>query len=142
MSQVLVKLVRNGRMPTRGSQHAGAWDLYAAIEAPVCIPAGESRCLPSGICTQMPVNMRAQIESRSGLATRHGIKHMGGLIDSDYRGEWQICLLNTSRTDYTVQPHDRVAQFKLEWVPDVTMLVVDELDDTQRGTSGFGASGR
>lgn len=126
---------------TRGSI---GFDISAAIDAPFKLKAGEKVLIPSGIAIEIPKGYGGFMFSRAGLAARKGIVLAGGtgLIDSDYTGEIKIPLMNISDVDYIVKPGDRVAQLVVLPVEEANFIICDELSDTQRGSKGFGSTGK
>lgn len=131
--------------PFYASAGAAAMDLHACMDESVTIPAGGRVVIPTGIAIALPDSgYVALVFARSGLGIKHGIAPANcvGVIDSDYRGEIMVGLQNSSDTDYTVQPADRIAQLMITPVVQATVTMVDELDDTQRGAGGFGSTGK
>lgn len=131
--------------PFYASTGAAAMDLHACIDAPVIIPAGGRCVIPTGIAIGLPSpNYVALVFARSGLGIKHGIAPANcvGVIDSDYRGEIMVGLQNSSDTDFTVTPSDRIAQLAIMPVFQASIQMVDTLDDTGRGTGGFGSTGQ
>ena len=142
MNTIQLKQVRpTATVSTRGSYDAACWDVYAA--EPAWISAGGSALVPTGWAMQIPRGFCVKIYSRSGLATKHGIRLVNGvgIIDSDYRGEVMVALSNASTLSYQVKAGDRIAQFMLERVEPTALMVVSELDNTARGAGGFGSTG-
>lgn len=139
------RIGRDIPLPRFATEGAAAMDLYACIEAPVVIAPLERAVIPSGIAIALPGNdYVALLFSRSGMGIKSGVclSNSVGVIDSDYRGEIGVGLLNTSDTPYTVQPGDRIAQLMVTPVVRPTVEVVDELPATDRGAGGFGSTGR
>ena len=131
--------------PFYASAGAAAMDLHACMDAAVTIPAGERRMSPTGIAIALPsAAYVALVFARSGLGIKHGIALSNGVgvIDSDYRGEIRVGLTNLSDTPYTVRPGDRIAQLAVMPVVQAELERVDSLDDTGRGTGGFGSTGK
>jgi len=125
------------------SQAAGA-DLRAAVTAEVTIQPGEIRVIPCGFAMAIPPGYEAQVRPRSGLASQHGLTLVNtpGTIDADYRGEVKVPLINLGRERFTVERGMRIAQMVIAAVPRVEYAEVDELDETARGTGGFGHTGK
>jgi dUTP pyrophosphatase len=147
-SPVLVKIRRlpHGQgvpLPTRMTEHAAGFDLHAAVESPVTLAPGDIVLIPCGFAMAIPHGYEAQVRPRSGLASKHGIgmPNSPGTIDSDYRGEVRVPLINLGRAPFTVERGTRIAQLLVLPVPPVQLLEVDELDDTPRGPGGFGHTG-
>tara|TARA_B100000965_G_scaffold78969_1_gene62861 strand:+ start:9 stop:464 length:456 start_codon:yes stop_codon:yes gene_type:complete len=143
---VLIKKLSNLKdfdIPAYQSDEAAGVDLSASIEQPVKILPWERKIIPCGISLSMPRGLEAQIRPRSGLAFKHGITILNtpGTIDSDYRGEIKIVLINLSKKEFLIQPKDRIAQMIFSEVTRVTFKEVDDLDSTNRGVDGFGSTG-
>ena len=139
------KIGRELPLPTFATDGAAAMDLCACIDAPVVIPAGKRAVIPSGIAIALPSpDYVALLFSRSGMGIKSGISlsNSVGVIDSDYRGELKIGLVNQSDRSYTIQPGDRVAQLVIMPVAKAEVRLVDELGETARGAGGFGSTGR
>ena len=131
--------------PFYATPGAAAMDLHACVDGAVTIPAGGRRVIPTGIAIALPsAEYVALVFARSGLGIKHGIALSNGVgvIDSDYRGEIRVGLTNLSDTPYTVQPGDRIAQLAVMPVVQAELERVDSLDDTGRGTGGFGSTGK
>jgi len=131
--------------PEYGSEGAAGIDLYAAVNADYrhCIPSMEWSLVPTGIAIQLPKGFEAQIRPRSGLAAKHGITVLNspGTIDSDYRGEVKVLLINFGEKDFFITRGDKIAQMVIMPVPTVTLKEVKELTETKRGEGGFGSTG-
>jgi dUTP diphosphatase len=143
---VKVKRLPSGHglpLPTRMTAQAAGFDLAAAVAEPVVLRSGDIRLVPCGFSMALPPGYEAQVRPRSGLASRHGVTLVNspGTIDSDYRGEVQVPLINLGRADFTVERGMRVAQMLVLPVPPVRLMEVDELDATDRGAGGFGHTG-
>ena len=130
-------------MPVKMTEHAAGFDLHAAVEGSVMLKAGEIRLIPCGFAMALPEGYEAQVRPRSGLASRHGVTLVNtpGTIDADYRGEVQVPLINLGRADFVVERGMRIAQMVVVPVPSVELVEVEELDETPRGTGGFGHTG-
>ena len=145
MSILKIKKVReNAIIPKRATAGSAGMDLYACIDAPIVMSPGDRVMVPTGIAIALPdANQVALIFARSGLAVKKGINlsNSVGVIDSDYRGEIQVGLINQSRETYTLEAGERIAQLVVMPVclPEVQ---VAELDETERGAGGFGSTGR
>jgi dUTP pyrophosphatase len=122
---------------------AGA-DLRAAVVEPVIIGPGDRALVPTGFCIAVPFGYEAQVRPRSGLALRHGVTvpNTPGTIDSDYRGELSVILLNAGREPFTVARGDRIAQLVIAPVVSARFDEVANLDETERGGGGFGHTGK
>lgn len=144
MQELKIKLLNdNAKIPTRGSEKAAGWDLYAAIEAPITIKAFETEKVNTGIAVALPEDTFGGIYARSGLATKKGLRpaNCTGVIDEDYRGEVIVALHNDTRNDWIIEPGERIAQLVVEPYIRVKLIEVSELDDTARGEGGFGSTG-
>ncbi|MDB5297983.1 MAG: deoxyuridine 5-triphosphate nucleotidohydrolase [Phycisphaerales bacterium] len=130
-------------VPARMTAEAAGFDLRAAVAKPVRIEPGGIAVVPCGFAMAVPAGYEAQVRPRSGLASRHGVTLVNapGTIDSDYRGEVQVPLINHGREPFVVERGMRIAQMLVLPVPPVTWVEVDELDETPRGTGGFGHTG-
>jgi len=145
MTLKITKVRPNARLPERATQGSAGLDLCACIDAPLVIPARGSALVDTGIAIALPgPEFAAFVFARSGLGIKHGIGLLNGVgvIDSDYRGEIRVGLVNQFDAPYTVEPGERIAQLIVLPVPAVTVELADSLDDTARGTGGFGSSGR
>lgn len=132
------------RIPTAGSEQSAGSDLYAAESDPIEIAAGESKLIHTGIALEIPNGYFGAIFARSGLATKQGLAPANkvGVIDSDYRGEILVMLHNHSDKTRTVKPGDRIAQLVIIPYIKAEFMLVNSLDDTDRGDGGFGSTGR
>ena len=146
MSILKIKKVReNAIIPKRATDGSAGMDLYACIDAPIEMKPGDRVMVPTGIAIALPdANQVALIFARSGLAVKKGINlsNSVGVIDSDYRGEIQVGLINQSRDAYTLEAGERIAQLVVMPVCLPEVQEVAELDDTERGEGGFGSTGR
>ena len=143
---VLIKKLSNLKdfdIPAYQSDGAAGVDLSASIAEPVKILPWEKEIIPCGISISMPRGLEAQVRPRSGLAFKHGITILNtpGTIDSDYRGEIKVVLINLSKQEFIIQPKDRIAQMVFSNISQVEFKEVDDLDTTKRGTDGFGSTG-
>jgi len=137
------RLAVAARPPTQAHEGDAGYDLRAAEAA--TIGPGERASIGTGIAVAIPEGQAGLVIPRSGLAVRHGISVVNapGLIDSGYRGEVRVLLLNTDRSEpFTVEPGDRIAQLVLVRVETEELEEVAELDETARGVGGFGSTGR
>ena len=130
-------------LPRFATEHAAGADLHAAVAGPVTLAPGELLLIPCGFAMALPPGYEAQVRPRSGLSSKHGIAPINspGTIDADYRGEVQVPLVNHGSAPFTVEPGMRIAQMVIAAVPTVSFVEVQELDDTARGTGGFGHTG-
>ncbi len=143
---VKILLLREGAaVPRYATADSAACDLTAAIDAPLTIPKGESRAVPTGIAISMEEeNVVAIVCARSGLAFKHGLSLVNGIgvIDRDYRGEIGVGIRNDGPADYTVTPGERIAQLLFLPYRTADFTVVTSLDETERGAGGFGSTGK
>lgn len=118
-------------------------DLKAYTENDITLMPGERALIPTGIFIELPQGYEAQIRARSGLAVKHGISLVNGIgtIDSDYRGEIRVSMINLGNEPFIIKNGDRVAQMVIAKYETVEWDQVDELDDTERGEGGFGHTG-
>ena len=131
-------------LPYYATPGSAAMDLHACVDAPVTIPARGRAVIPTGIAIALPSpDYVALVFARSGLGIKHGVAPANcvGVIDSDYRGEILVGLQNSGDADFTVQPGDRIAQLMVVPVIQAQIEMADELDETQRGSGGFGSTG-
>ena len=131
-------------LPYYATPGSAAMDLHACLEEAVTIPARGRTVIPTGIAIALPSSgYVALVFARSGLGIKHGVapSNCVGVIDSDYRGEVMVGLQNSGETDFTIQPGDRIAQLMVVPVVQAQVRMTDELDETQRGTGGFGSTG-
>ena len=138
------KLAPNAILPTYGSAGAAAADLYACLEESVTIAPGETVFIPTGLSVEIPAGCAGLIYARSSMGAKRGLAPANkvGVIDSDYRGEIKVVLLNHSGAEQTVAPGERIAQMIITPVLTPAYEEVDELTDTDRGTGGFGSTGK
>lgn len=131
-------------LPSYESTGAAGMDLYAAISEPVVLKPGERNLLAAGISIALPHGYEAQIRPRSGLALKHGLTCLNspGTIDSDYRGEIKVILINHGNQDFTIARGERIAQMVIAPVIQAVWQPVDELSQTKRGSGGFGSTGK
>ena len=137
------KLNENAVIPSYGSEFAAGADLYACMGQDNVIPAGKTLMIHTGIAMEIPAGYAGLVYARSGLASKRGLAPANkvGVIDADYRGEIMVALHNHSDDDQTIADGERVAQLVIAPVPSVEFEAVDELDETVRGSGGFGSTG-
>ena len=130
-------------LPAYATSGAAGMDVAAAVDKPVILGAGERLAIPTGFAMAVPAGYEAQIRPRSGLALKHGVTvaNAPGTIDSDYRGEVAILLVNLGDQDFTITRGMRIAQMVVAPVTQVTPIATDSLADTERGDAGFGSTG-
>ncbi len=138
------KLHPNATLPTYGSAFAAGADLYACLDAPVTIEPGEICWVPTGIALEVPVGCAGLIYARSSMGTKRGLAPANkvGVVDSDYRGEIKVVLLNHSKQPQILAPGERIAQFVITPVLTPVYEEVQDLTDTDRGVGGFGSTGK
>lgn len=131
-------------LPNPATPGSAGIDLRACIEEPVFLRPGARACIPCGFAVEIPAGFAGFVFARSGLAVRHGIALSNGVgvIDSDYRGEISVGLIHQGDTPYTIEPGERIAQLVVLPVAAVSIQLVQELDTSQRGTGGFGSTGK
>jgi len=143
--QVLIKRLHSFVLPLPHYMTAGSAgvDLYAAVENTVNIAPGMRTLVPTGIAIALPEGYEAQIRPRSGLAIKHGLTLLNspGTIDCDYRGEIKLIVINLGDKEYILQRGERIAQMVFSRVEKGEFLEVDILDETARGSGGFGHTG-
>ena len=145
MQAIRVKKLRPGAtLPTYGSVGAAGADLTACLEAPVIIEAGSTAFIPTGIALEVPVGCAGLVYARSGMACKQDLAPANkvGVIDSDYRGEFLIALHNHGGETRTVHHGDRVAQLVVTPILRPCYVEGESLDETLRGTGGFGSTGK
>ncbi|MGN1315823.1 MAG: dUTP diphosphatase [Acutalibacteraceae bacterium] len=139
------KVRENGKVPQRATSGSAGLDLCAATDSPITLKCGETAVIPTGIAIALPSeNYGAFVFARSGLAVKHGIGLLNsvGVIDSDYRGEIMVGVINQIEEEYTIQPGERIAQLVVMPVSVMPAVEVGDLDETDRGSGGFGSTGR
>ena len=131
-------------IPKYQTEGAAGMDLYAALSKPLVLRPRERTLIPTGLKISLPKNLEAQIRPRSGLAYTHGISILNspGTIDSDYRGEIKILLINLGQDKFVIEHSSRIAQLIITPIIQVKLKVVLALNKTKRGQSGFGSTGQ
>lgn len=144
-SNINVKKLNDfAKLPTRGSEHAAGYDLYAAIADEIRIPPHSTNKIGTGLSFELPDGTFAAIFARSGVATKRHLRPANcvGICDSDYRGEYIVALHNDSEVPQIIEPGERIAQMILLPYISMNFNEVKELSDTKRGDGGFGDSGK
>jgi len=146
VTQIAIKRLPSSEglaLPHYATEGAAGADLHAAIRDPVTLAPGERALLPSGLAMAIPAGWEAQVRPRSGLALKHGVTVLNtpGTIDSDYRGEVGVILINHGDVPFTVERGDRIAQVGFAPVAQPNLLEVETLPETERGDGGFGSTG-
>lgn len=138
------KLNEKAIIPTRGSEYAAGYDLYACIDSQVVIMPHQTVKIGTGLAIEIPEGYFGAIFARSGLATKHGLRPANcvGICDSDYRGEYIVGLHNDTDTPQIINSMERIAQLVVIPYLTVDFEEVDELSDTKRGDGGFGSTGK
>ena len=137
------KLNLNAKVPEYKTQGAAGCDLCALLENEVTLNPLERKLIPTGLSIELPIGYEAQIRPRSGLSLKHGITLINavGTIDSDYRGEILVPLVNLSNEPYQIKPFERICQMVINKVEVPEIIVVEELNETVRSSGGFGSTG-
>jgi len=148
MNNLRIKILKNGfglPLPKYESEGAAGMDLLAAIDAikKIKILPGRAEMIPTGIAVALPLGFEAQIRPRSGLAAKNGITILNspGTIDSDYRGEVYVMLINHSKINFEIERGMRIAQMVITPVVQFNLIETQDLDKTERGGGGFGSTG-
>lgn len=130
-------------LPHYATEGSAGMDIYAAIDSPLIIEPNSTVLIPTAIAISLPIGYECQVRSRSGLAAKHGIFALNapGTIDSDYRGEIKIILSNFSKEPFIINRGDRIAQLVIAKYERIEWEVRDKLDETPRGSGGFGSTG-
>jgi dUTP pyrophosphatase len=130
-------------LPKYATEHAAGVDLEAAVDQPITLNPGERQLIPTGISIALPEGYEAQIRPRSGLAFKNGVTVLNspGTIDADYRGEVKIILANLGTEPFTIERGMRIAQMVVAQYTRVEWQMADQLNETARGTGGFGSTG-
>ncbi len=145
-NDVEVKIIRcraGARLPQYMTAAAAGMDLYVRLENDVVLPVGGRVMLPTGIAIALPEGYEAQVRPRSGLAAKYGVTLLNtpGTIDADYRGEISVILVNHGLEDFMIKDGERVAQMIIAPVSRCRLQLLDNLDETERGSGGFGHTG-
>lgn len=134
---------QSGKLPQYETEGSAGMDIRAHIDAPVTIASGKRALIPTGLFMEIPPGYEVQIRARSGLAVKYGIGLTNGIgtIDSDYRGEIKVALINWGEEKFTVNDGDRIAQMVVCRYEKADLVQVEELTETARGEGGFGHTG-
>ncbi len=149
MEKIIVKFKRLDKqfndipVPSYSTEHSAGMDIRAALEDEMIVKPGGIVLVPTNLSIEIPEGYEIQVRPRSGLAIKHGIGILNspGTIDSDYRGEVKIILFNFGKSDFIIKRGDRIAQLILSKVYRAELIETDELEDTKRGSGGFGHTG-
>lgn len=142
---IQVKVINKGKqpLPKYATPQSAGMDLRANIEEAFTLKPLERKLVPTGLFISLPEGYEAQVRPRSGLALKHGITVLNtpGTVDADYRGEVGVVLVNLSNEPFTVEPGERIAQMVIAKHEQAEFVVVEELDETERGAGGYGHTG-
>ena len=142
---IQIKVVNRGhqQLPAYATPQSAGMDLRANIESPITLHPMERRLIPTGLHIALPEGYEPQIRPRSGLALKHGLTVLNspGTIDADYRGEIGVLLINLSQDDFVINDGERIAQMVIARHEQADFIVVEELDQTERGEGGYGHTG-
>lgn len=145
MNDIKVKIINKSgnELPNYATSGAAGMDLRAFIKEPVILKSLERKLIPTGLFMEIPDGYEGQVRPRSGLAIKHGLTCLNspGTVDSDYRGELKVILINLSAEEHTIHNGDRIAQIVFSKVQKGTLQPVDELVSTLRNEGGFGHTG-
>lgn len=143
--KTIVKIINKSgfQLPAYATELSAGMDLRASMDAPVEIESLQRALVPTGLYISLPEGYEAQIRPRSGLAAKHGITVLNspGTIDADYRGEIKVILVNLSKDKFVIEPGERIAQMVVARHSKVEWCEVEELDETERSSGGFGSTG-
>lgn len=145
MEMKIKKVRENAKVPHRATDGSAGLDLCACIDEPITLASGDTAVIPTGVAIALPsAEYGAFVFPRSGIAIKHGIGLLNsvGVIDSDYRGEIMVGVINQIKESYTIEPGERIAQMVIMPVSMMPVTEVAELDDTERGAGGFGSTGK
>ncbi|MBQ3436902.1 MAG: dUTP diphosphatase [Fusobacterium sp.] len=146
MKKVQVKIIKdkNVILPKYETIGSAGVDIRANIEESITLKSLDRILIPTGIKMEIPLGYEVQVRPRSGLAIKHGITMLNspGTIDSDYRGEIKVIVVNLSKDDYIIEPNERIAQLILNKVEQMEFIEVEALEETERGAGGFGHTGK
>ena len=142
---IKIQVVNRGhqQLPTYATAQSAGMDLRANLDAPITLHPMERRLIPTGLHIALPEGYEAQVRPRSGLALKHGLTVLNapGTIDADYRGEVGVVLINLSTEDFVINDGERIAQMVIARHEQVDFVVVEQLDETERGEGGYGHTG-
>lgn len=143
---IKIKVVNKGhqQLPAYATPQSAGMDLRANIDEPVILHPMERRLIPTGLHIALPEGYEAQVRPRSGLALKHGLTVLNapGTVDADYRGDIGVVLINLSQEDFVINDGERIAQLVIARHEQADFVVVEELDQTERGEGGYGHTGR
>lgn len=140
-----IQVINKGHqpLPAYATPQSAGMDLRANIDEPIVLHPMERRLVPTGLHIALPAGFEVQIRPRSGLALKHGITVLNtpGTVDADYRGEIMVLLINFSQEDFVINDGERIAQMVIARHEQVSFVEVETLDETERGTGGYGHTG-
>lgn len=146
MENIQIEIINTSRnlLPSYATEGSAGMDIRANLEEPVILNPLERQLIPTGLFIALPGQMEAQVRPRSGLATKQGITCLNtpGTIDSDYRGEIKVLLINLSNEAQQINNNDRIAQLVFARVEKASLILVQQLNITERGSGGFGHTGK
>ena len=141
-----IKIINKSKhsLPSYATYASAGMDLKANLNSPIVLKTLERTLVPTGLFVELPVGYEAQIRPRSGLAFKNGVTVLNspGTIDADYRGEAKVILVNLSKDEFTIQDGERIAQMVIAKHEQAEWIEVEELLETERGTGGFGSTGK
>jgi len=141
--KINIRNISQNELPSYATDGSSGMDIRAFLPESITLKPLERKLIPSGLFIELPCGYEAQIRPRSGLALKHGITCLNtpGTIDSDYRGEIKVLLVNLGNEEQTINNNERIAQMVFCKIEKATLISVQELEETTRGTGGFGHSG-
>jgi dUTP pyrophosphatase len=146
VEKLTVKIINHSgnTLPAYATEGSSGMDIRADITAPVSLQPLERSLVPTGLFIELPLGFEAQVRPRSGLAIKQGITCLNspGTVDSDYRGELKVILINLSNEPQIIHNGDRIAQIVFQKVEKAALVQVDEINETKRGDGGFGHTGK
>lgn len=144
MVEIPVLFSGKGELPQYATSLSAGMDLRANIEVPITLKTLERKIIPTGLSIALPEGYEAQVRPRSGLAAKHGISVLNspGTIDADYRGDIGVIMVNLSLEDFIIAPQDRIAQLVIAQFTKVEWQIVEALPESERGSGGFGSTGK
>lgn len=147
MNNLNVKIMKvrpNAVLPEYQTKYSAGMDIHACIDKPIVLKPMDKFMVPTGLSIELPIGFELQIRSRSSLGTKYGITMANGVgtIDSDYRGEFSVVLINLGKEPFIIEPNMRIAQAIVSKYEHVVWQEVDELSKTERGIGGFGSTGK
>lgn len=145
MKRIIIKVMsKSGNIPSYETDGSAGADIRAKLDMPLTLMPGERKLVPTGMIIELPEGIEAQIRARSGLSIRHGVTMINGVgtVDPDYRGEWNVPLVNLGSEPYTINDGDRIAQAVFSRFERVEFELSESVSETERGSGGFGSTGK